>query len=152
MNWDAIGAIAELIGSLAVVITVAFLVVQVRYNSSAVRNATLQNQTNAMGTWTLAIAQDSELYDIYRRGLIDQESLTREETGRFDLIMLLAFQTNTTIYQQYANGSMDEDVWADSLRLLRAPLGTPGGWASWRRQKAMLPVNFQNVIEERFSK
>ncbi|MBT8145886.1 MAG: hypothetical protein KJN90_03485 [Gammaproteobacteria bacterium] len=151
MNWDAVGAIAELVGSLAVVITIVFLVVQLRYNSTAVRNSTLQNQTTAMANWTLALIQDPELHALYRRGLIDQDGLAKEELGRFDLIMLLAFQTNTTIYQQYMNGSMDENIWIDSLRLLQAPLGTPGGWASWERQKTMLPENFQKEIDLRMS-
>lgn len=151
MNWDAIGAIAEVLGSLAVVITIAFLAIQLRYNSSAVRNATLQGQSASMANWALALAQDAELHDLYRRGLIDPDSLSRAETGRFDLVMLLAFQSNTSIYQQYANGAMTERVWADSLRLLSAPLGTPGGWASWQRQKALLPEDFQAVIDQRFA-
>jgi len=39
MNWDAIGAIAEVIGALAVLITLAYLAVQVRQNSTQLREA-----------------------------------------------------------------------------------------------------------------
>ena len=31
MNWDAIGAVAELIGAVAVLITLVFLTLQLRY-------------------------------------------------------------------------------------------------------------------------
>ena len=92
LYWDAVGAIAELVGFHAA-----------KYN---------------------------------RRGLIDQENLSKEELGRFDLIMLRAFQTNTSVYQQSINGSMVENAWTDTLRLVKAPLSTPGGWASWMRQKS----------------
>ena len=35
MNWDALGAIAELLGAVAVFATLAYLTVQVRQNSKA---------------------------------------------------------------------------------------------------------------------
>ena len=45
MNWDAIGSIAEVIGALAVLITLAYLAVQVRQNSTQLREAArLANQ------------------------------------------------------------------------------------------------------------
>ena len=35
MNWEALGAIGELIGALAVVITLGFLIAQLRLNTRA---------------------------------------------------------------------------------------------------------------------
>ena len=42
MNWDALGAIAELLGALAVFITVVYLTIQVRQSAKA------QEQQNAL--------------------------------------------------------------------------------------------------------
>lgn len=44
MNWDALGAIAELLGAIAVLLTLAYLTVQVRQNSKALE---LQNKFSA---------------------------------------------------------------------------------------------------------
>ena len=44
MNWDALGAIAELLGAIAVFLTLAYLTVQVRQNSQALE---LQHQFSA---------------------------------------------------------------------------------------------------------
>lgn len=44
MNWDALGAIAELLGAIAVFLTLAYLTIQVRQNSVALD---LQNQFSA---------------------------------------------------------------------------------------------------------
>ena len=44
MNWDALGAIAELLGAIAVFLTLAYLTVQVRQNSAALKQ---QNQFSA---------------------------------------------------------------------------------------------------------
>jgi len=40
MNWDAVGAIAELIGATAVVLTLVYLSIQLRQNTRAVEHAT----------------------------------------------------------------------------------------------------------------
>jgi len=37
MNWDAIGAVGEVSGAIAVVATLGYLAVQIRQNTSAVR-------------------------------------------------------------------------------------------------------------------
>ena len=42
MNWDALGAIAELLGALAVFVTVVYLTIQVRQSAKA------QEQQNAL--------------------------------------------------------------------------------------------------------
>ena len=44
MNWDALGAIAELLGAIAVFLTLAYLTVQMRQNSKALEQ---QNQFSA---------------------------------------------------------------------------------------------------------
>ncbi len=44
MNWDALGAVAELLGAIAVFLTLAYLTVQVRQNSKALE---LQNEFSA---------------------------------------------------------------------------------------------------------
>ena len=42
MNWDAIGAIAESLGVIGVIVTVVYVAVQIRHNSQAVQGATEQ--------------------------------------------------------------------------------------------------------------
>ena len=42
MNWDAIGAIGEIIGAIAVVATLGYLAVQIRQNSTQARLSSVQ--------------------------------------------------------------------------------------------------------------
>ena len=43
MNWEAIGAIGEVLGAAAVVATLGYLAVQIRQNSRAVKNSAAQS-------------------------------------------------------------------------------------------------------------
>ena len=43
MNWEALGAIGEIVGAVAVIATLGYLAVQIRQNTRSVRAATLQS-------------------------------------------------------------------------------------------------------------
>ena len=45
MNWDALGAIAELIGAIAVLVTLVFLTLQLRYANVLARSGASTAQT-----------------------------------------------------------------------------------------------------------
>jgi hypothetical protein len=55
MNWDAIGAIGEIIGAIAVVSTLFYLAVQIRQSAKVAREQAhyhmLQNQVSTMDRW-----------------------------------------------------------------------------------------------------
>ena len=64
MNWTALGAIAELIGGLAVLITLIYLAVQVRQNTAVARETILRNQTDRNMDNSKFIAATPGLMDI----------------------------------------------------------------------------------------
>jgi hypothetical protein len=43
MNWDALGAISEVLGALAVFITLAYLTLQIKQNTKAVQSSALDS-------------------------------------------------------------------------------------------------------------
>lgn len=48
MNWDAMGAVAELLGAIAVFVTIVYLTVQVRQNAKALKQQNELAQAQAM--------------------------------------------------------------------------------------------------------
>jgi hypothetical protein len=43
MNWDSVGAVGEIVGALAVLITLIYLSVQIRQNTKVARSAALDS-------------------------------------------------------------------------------------------------------------
>lgn len=82
MNWDAIGAIGELVGALAVILTLGFLAVQVRQNTRAMeesnrleRVAALDRHTDTVSRWRGRLAEHSELtriWELAHQGRVDE--------------------------------------------------------------------------------
>jgi hypothetical protein len=87
MNWESIGAVGELIGAFAVVITLIYLSTQTRENTKAVRHATSRGVLEDANAWRYSIIADAEVSELFRTGLRDPESLSPNDRYRFRLIL-----------------------------------------------------------------
>lgn len=151
MNWEAIGAIAEIMGSVAVITTLGFLILQLRTNTAMIQNSIAQNSAGSISEWARYLTVDENLYRLYRAGLKDDSALSKEDRGRFDLIVLQVLQHAYGLYMQYHNAGMDRARWEVELLPFGVIYNTPGGRASWERQKYMLDPGFQKEVEQHFS-
>ena len=79
MSWDAIGAIGEIIGAGAVVISVIYLSLQVKQNTSAMRSLTHQEHFNAAQDYNTVIASNPDFAKLIVKADDDNENLTASE-------------------------------------------------------------------------
>jgi len=126
MNWDAIGAIGEIVGAIAVVATLIYFAIQMRQYTTGLRsatfNATMQefNQIN--------VAQlDPALADLFDRGMEDLDSLSPTEKYQFGWIVRTYINIWENMYQQYLEGACSESYWLPYARQAKVILATPGG-------------------------
>ena len=61
MNWEAIGAIGEVLGAFAVVATLLYLALQVRHAKTATTDAIRLNRANGVQAMLLAMSTDDAL-------------------------------------------------------------------------------------------
>ncbi|MEP1472159.1 MAG: hypothetical protein ABJK25_14395 [Halieaceae bacterium] len=147
MNWEVVGAVAELIGSLVVLVTLLFVVVQLRHSSSAIRSGSLQNALNADVGIMTALVSDPELYEIYYQGIRSSDALSKKEYGRFEILMLLMMRHIDIQYQQYQDGETDSEYWESLATTFRGQLSMPGAFASWQRQKGVFSKSFVSEVD-----
>src|SRR2546430_13304921 len=83
MNWDAISAISQLIGSVAVVLSVLYLAVQVHRSTRVAKLATQDAAATALRDVTKPSMENAELERIWRVGLEEIGDLSVEERARF---------------------------------------------------------------------
>lgn len=100
MNWDALGAIAELLGAVAVFLTLAYLTIQIRQNSAGLDQKNkfsaaqiLQSKTDTfMGYCAFAVNETNNI-EVMGKAVFEPESLDMEkmEPGeKLQLIVLMA--------------------------------------------------------------
>ena len=79
-DWGAIG---EVIGAAAVVVTLLYLTVQLRQNTRSMQSASFHGAVRTLNDFNLGMAHDAELSRIWDCGAKDPESLSAEEWLRF---------------------------------------------------------------------
>ncbi len=110
MNWDALGAIAELIGSIAVLITLAYLSIQVKQNSRMQRQQNVTEQTNRCIDSGQLLANDPEFADIHLRALNNMD-LTAVEFSRLSGFFFAVLTDFEEMYYTHKAGEQSEFRW-----------------------------------------
>lgn len=130
MNWDAVGALSEFIGAIAVIISIIYLAAQVRQTRLQLQAQAEDNITSR------AFEAYSPVYEgnnasIFRRGLETPEELNVDEAFVFRLLMDRQRGAFATIVRRTRNRSISAEM---SRRLLQGYrqlfLETKGG-ALW---------------------
>jgi hypothetical protein len=67
MNWEALGAIGEIVGAVAVVVTIAYLAVQIRQNTRAVKSSVFSELQSEVRQQAFSLANDEDLARIWRQ-------------------------------------------------------------------------------------
>lgn len=126
MNWEAIGAVGEVLGAIGVIVTLGYLAVQIRRNTSVVRSTAVQSSNSRIAevVRTIATVENS---DVFSRGLTSPDELTDSERLHFAFMMSGFFITMDSTYWDYRTGVLPEAIWERELELLRRYLALPGG-------------------------
>jgi len=143
MNWDAIGAVAELLSAIGVLATLIYLSIQIRRNSSDVRNSTLfavmsrfADNRRAHGTAV------GELTGRLEAG----EELTAEEKHKLRYFYQSSMQDFEAAYHQYLAGSISKEVMSALDERLRMTMKT--STQDWNVQKRFFTKSFANHFDE----
>lgn len=148
MSLEAWAAIAEIIGALAVVITLAYLAVQIRQNSSAIRSS---NATTVhINTQNLAQApmMDRELAEIILRALNGDDELSRSEKLAAYAWIYQFLKTGELAHQSFVRGELDEEYWEASMNFYRSYYQTPGFRSYWADRRSAFTEDFRKVVDK----
>ena len=72
MTIFELGALGEFVDSIAVVVTLVYLAIQIRHNTTSVRAATYQALVESYSEFSLLVGRDSETARIFQLGLMLQ--------------------------------------------------------------------------------
>ena len=147
MNWEAIGAVAELLGAIGVIVSLIYLASQVRRNTHLQKITNLRDIATELATTARCTASNPELASLVLRGLADLASLDSVERYRLDSY-LYAFFAN---YERALIDARDGDYPEEQLTPLRVSvveyLGTHGGRTWWEQRRAWFTLFGQQSIE-----
>lgn len=147
MNWEAISAISQMVGSVAVVFSVLYLAMQVHRSNRVAKLAAQDAAATALRDVTKPFAENAELARIWRLGLEDLHALSAEDQARFFHSTYQFLKAYETIHFHHVYGLMDEQIWQGWCGLLQHYIASPGIEHYWRLRHDLFSTRFQKFIE-----
>jgi len=126
MNWDAISAVSQMIGSIAVVVSVLYLAFQLRSSTKVAKVAAQDAAASALRDVTKPFMENAELGRLWRAGLEDLNALSGDDKARFFHATHQFLKAMETIHFHYTYGLLDAQLWSGWRELLRHYVASPG--------------------------
>ncbi len=145
MSWEAIGAVGEIVGALAVVISLVYLGTQVRHNTEVARAST----RHAIADSTISAGSDI-LHEPLVAAAVAKE-LQGQDLGFEDYLRLqtrayMGLRLFENIHYQYRSGLLSEDEWQGFRKNLKWLLHIGSYQELWRAQAPVFSDAFRHEV------
>ena len=145
MNWNAIGAVGEILGAVAVIVSLVYLAVQVRHNTESLRIQTLQRVMDRVGT-SDSRASSEHVANVLARGRKSYLGLGEADRITFSYYMherMLLYYSNLLV-KDFLQPEAHEVLMSN----IRYQLGFPGvvEWLADEDREG-LPSDYMEMVE-----
>lgn len=145
---DDLGNVGDFLGGLGVVITLAYLAVQVRQNTRAVRAASRQDVVAGYRTINRLLL-DPSIARIFSVGLGSFPDLPFDERSRFAALMnehALFFQAAFALHE---SGQLEDETFQAYRDWVATVFAAPGGSAWWETARPVYASRMAAALDER---
>ena len=141
--------IAEIVAALCVVISLAWVAIELRMNTNEVRNSNAMELIN-MATQNQMMLASSDISELFWKASINEE-LTPAEAARLNLLFNGLIQEVESAHYQFEQGRLDSQIAAAwDVRLLGI-LSSTVGQNYWQQSKILYTERFQQHVERLIS-
>lgn len=147
VNWAAVEGVASVAGAIGVVISIIFLIYEVRHNARAIEGATVQSLMTLEREVFGLLAENAELMT---KGGANAAALSEVEKYKYERGVGTYFSLIYSAFMQHERDLVKDEVWDAYLNALERHMQAPGFAEAWLRISAGYPKSFQDLIEEKF--
>jgi len=148
MNWDAMGAIAEILGASAVFLSLIYLAIQTKSNTRALRSAAFHNVRESFSDVSLALAQDPAMASLVTRAIGSDPNLTDQEVISFNFLLTTFVRRGESAFFQSTEGALQMETWQGIKATILVPLSSVYGRAWWKTTAGRFTTDYTSVLEE----
>ena len=125
MNWEAIGAIGEIVGAAAVVFTLAYLAIQIRHST---RQANADAHERAAASFSTATRPllETEYAELFQKGCESYKSLNSVDRMRFDTLISNMIMSFELAIEKHRHGFTTDNFAASFERYFETLTTQPG--------------------------
>jgi len=147
VNWEAIGAVGEIIGALAVVVSVVYLALQIRKQANESRLAAARELSTLYLNCLTSIREDKEFTSLYLKAIQNYEDLPREERFRVAIYFQEVFRMHEQHFAHIGQQNVDP-IFVESIHLsFEEFLTFPGTQSWWDLSKDLFVTQFRDHVD-----
>ena len=144
-QWDQITALASVVGVVGGLISVYFLVLEVRRNAQAIEGATVQSLMSFEKDVFYMLASNA---GVYLRGCENISMLSAEEKFQFERLVAAQMSLSYSAFVQHDQELIDDEVWEAYATALRRYLSKPGFLLAWTIFETGYPKSFRDMVNK----
>jgi hypothetical protein len=141
-------SVAEIIGAVAVVVSLIYVGYQVNDNTSAIRSAAANDASVAMQTWYLEMGSNRQASDLWFNAMTSPEPLSTHDEFQFMMMMhavLLGMQNSYLLSQE---GTIDAEFREAITTAVIAVKDLPGMGRYWRQRRDFFHRGFAEYVDD----
>jgi hypothetical protein len=147
VNWEAAGAIGEIVGGAAVVISLVYLASQIRAQNREARTASVHQVMHEYST-AMSRLLEPEMADIWVAAIEDFDNLSPSQRLRFFILNTVVARSFEDAYFQWREGRLDDAVWRALMPPLRDVKSTEAFNRFWELRRHQFRAEFADYIDD----
>lgn len=144
-QWDQITALSSIVGVVGGLISIYFLVLEVRRNAQAIEGSTVQSLMSFEKDIFHSLANNA---GVYLRGCEDISKLSAEEKFRFERLVAAQMSLFYSAFVQHGQELIDDEVWEAYATAMRRYLSSPGFLLAWTTFETGYPKSFRDMVNK----
>jgi hypothetical protein len=146
LSWEAAGAIGEIIGAAAVVVSLVYLASQIRTQNREARAASVHQVLHEYSE-AISLLLEPEMADIWALAHEDFDSLSPSQRLRFMIYLMVGIRSFEDAYFQWREDRLEDDIWQSLLAPLRDLKSTDAFARFWELRRHQFRPEFANYLD-----
>jgi hypothetical protein len=147
MNLQDLASVAEIVGGIAVVVSLIYVGLQVNDSTSAIRSAAASDATTAMQSWYLEMGRNRQASDAWFNAMTSPEPLPAHDEFQFLMSMHAAILGMQNSYLLSKEGTLDEEFREAVTTAIIAVKDLPGMDRYWRQRRGFFHTGFAEYVD-----
>jgi hypothetical protein len=140
--------VAEIVGGIAVIISLIYVGLQVNDSTSAIRSAAASDATKTMQSWYLEMGRNRQASDVWYNAMTSQEALSARDEFQFMMSMHTAILGMQNSYLLSKEGTLDTEFREAVTTAIVAVKDMPGMQRYWKQRRGFFHTGFAEYVDE----
>jgi hypothetical protein len=147
VDFQSLANLGEIIGGIAVVVSLIYLSVQIRQNTKSQQTENYARSLDRLSAQQAQFARDGEIAMMFSTGVRDTSLLTPKERVQFTWILYEIFDSFEFMFHAAQSNDMPAEVWAKWSSTIAYWLMQPGVLAWWHARPTPYTKSFSDYVD-----